>query len=36
MKNGKVAFITEELSESELTEILSTLKDAPTSRIRLI
>jgi homoserine dehydrogenase len=36
MKNGKVAFITEELSESELTEILSTLKDAPTSRIRMI
>jgi homoserine dehydrogenase len=36
MKNGKVAFITEELYESELTEILSTLKDAPTSRIRLI
>ena len=36
INNGKVAFITEELSEKELTDKLASLKDAPISRIRLI
>lgn len=35
-RNGKVAFITEELSEKELLDKLSSLKDAPISRIRLL
>ncbi len=36
VRGGKVAFITEELSEKELKDKLSALKDAPISRIRLI
>lgn len=36
IRDGKVAFITEELSEKELRDKLSALKDAPLSRIRLI
>jgi len=35
-KNGKVAFITEEMSEKELADKLAALKDSPISRIRLI
>ena len=35
-RNGKVAFITEELSEQELSDKLSSLNDAPISRIRLL
>ena len=36
VKDGKVAFITEELSEKALADKLAALKDAPLSRIRLI
>ena len=36
IKNGKVAFITEEISEKELADKLSSLADKPCSRIRLI
>ena len=36
IRDGKVAFITEELSEKELRDKLSALKDTPISRIRLI
>ena len=36
VKNGKVAFITEEISEKELSDKLASIKDAPLSRIRLI
>lgn len=36
VKGGKVAFITEEISEKELADKLATLKDVPISRIRLI
>lgn len=36
IRDGKVAFITEDLSEKELKDKLSALKDAPISRIRLI
>ena len=36
VKDGKVAFITEELSEKELSDKLASLKDSPISRIRLI
>jgi homoserine dehydrogenase len=35
-KNGKIAFITEEISEKELADKLAALKDAPVSRIRLL
>ena len=36
VKDGRVAFITEEISEKELADKLASLKDAPVSRIRLI
>lgn len=36
VRGGKVAFITEALSEKELNEKLALITDAPTSRIRLI
>jgi len=36
IKNGKVAFITEEISEKDLADKLSALADKPCSRIRLI
>lgn len=36
VKDGKVAFITEVLSEKELSDKLALLKDSPLSRIRLI
>lgn len=36
IKNGKVAFITEEISEKDLADKLSALDDKPCSRIRLI
>ena len=36
IKDGKVAFITEEISEKALKDKLSALNDAPLSRIRLI
>ena len=36
IRDGKVAFITEELSEKELKDKLSSLNDAPLSRIRLL
>ena len=36
IKNGKVAFITEEISEKNLADKLSALDDKPCSRIRLI
>lgn len=36
IRDGKVAFITEELSEKELRDKLSALKDTPISKIRLI
>ena len=35
-QDGKIAFITEAISEKELADKLATLKDAPISRIRLI